>query len=161
MTTITKYQFGEKDLQRGKKNYLGSQVFWLTVLLMSLSFVIYSQVETTKKMAINSATSNLNKDLALRLWATKHGGIYVPVDERTPANVHLAHIKERDIETLAGKKLTLMNPAYMIRQIHDEASTLYGITGTLTSLKLLNKNNAPDPWERAALLAFEKGSKEV
>ncbi|MBA4358574.1 MAG: hypothetical protein C0405_12710, partial [Desulfovibrio sp.] len=36
-----------------------------------------------------------------------------------------------------------------------------GIQGHITSLKPIRPGNAPDDWERAALLAFEQGQKEV
>ncbi len=161
MPNIKKYQFGKKDLQNGFRVHLVSQVFWLFVICISLTFVVFSQIKNTNEMAIDSANANLNKDLALRIWASKHGGIYVPVNERTPANVHLSHMPERDIETPSGKKLTLMNPAYMIRQIHEEGVELYGVKGSLTSLKLLNKNNKPNDWEQNALLSFEKGETQA
>ena len=54
-----------------------------------------------------------------------------------------------------------MNPAYMIRQMNEEFPDLYGISGHITSLKLMREENAPDPWETNALMAFENGSTEV
>ncbi len=95
------------------------------------------------------------------MWATRHGGVYVPSDARTPPNPGLAQIAERDIETPSGKKLTLMNPAYIMRQVMEEFSELYGIKGKITSAKLINPANAPDAWEAAALARFEQGETEV
>jgi PAS domain S-box-containing protein len=37
----------------------------------------------------------------------------------------------------------------------------FDVTGHITSLNLVNKKNAPDPWEQEALKAFEHGEKEV
>ncbi len=119
---------------------------------------VHDQVMT---LVINSARNNFSKDLAFRQWATKHGGVYVPANEHTLPNPHLAHIPERDITTPSGKQLTLMNPAYMLRQIMDEYAGLYGIKGRIVARKQLNPNNAPDPWEEKALDAFEKGEAEV
>jgi signal transduction histidine kinase len=113
------------------------------------------------ELARKEARANFNKDLAFRLWATRHGGVYVPSDERTPPNPALAHVPERDIVTPSGKRLTLMNPAYMLRQLMTEFTELYGIKGKITSLKLMNPANAPDDWETAALHKFEQGEKEV
>jgi len=53
-----------------------------------------------------------------------------------------------------------MNPAYMIRQMFQDFPKEYGVFGSIVSLKPLNPNNAPDEWEREALLSFEKGEKE-
>ncbi len=113
------------------------------------------------KLATKEAHTHFDKDLAIRIWATSHGGIYVPTDDRTPPNPNLKHIKERDIETPSGKKLTLMNPAYMLRQLMNDYSDLYGVKGRITSLKYLNPLNAPDEWETKALKAFEHGTQEV
>lgn len=112
-------------------------------------------------LAHAEALANCNKDVAFRFWATSHGGVYVPITDRTPPNEHLDHIPERDIMTPSGKKLTLMNPAYMVRQMHEDFDRLYGIQGRITSLKTLNPNNAPDEWEVKALQAFENGIEEV
>jgi signal transduction histidine kinase len=87
--------------------------------------------------------------------------VYVPVNERTPRNPYLGHIPERDITTKSGKALTLMNPAYMVRQMMKEYADLYGIRGHITSIKHFRPETAPDEWERSALLAFERGAQEV
>ncbi len=114
-----------------------------------------------KDFAKNEALANFNKDQAFRFWAAKHGGVYVPVTKDTPPNPYLSEIPERDITTPSGKRLTLMNPAYMLRQLMGEHARLYGTIGHITSLKLKNPDNAPDEWERAGLEAFERGVKEI
>ena len=75
--------------------------------------------QTVKDLAIAEATAYLNKDQASRLWAASHGGVYVPISEKTQPNPFLSHLPERDIQTPSGKSLTLMNPAYMIRQVME------------------------------------------
>jgi PAS domain S-box-containing protein len=65
------------------------------------------------------------------------------------------------ITTPSGKQLTLINPAYMTRQVHEMAEAEYGVRGHITSLKPIRPENAPDPWETKALQAFERGQKEV
>jgi PAS domain S-box-containing protein len=129
---------------------------WTIIVGGSLAWNIYNTEQQTLALATNAAHANFNKDKAFRLWATGHGGVYVPPTLRTPPNPHLKHIPDRDIQTSSGIKLTLMNPAYMLRQMMDEYSDLYGIRGRITSQKPLNPNNAPDEWEKAALIAFEK-----
>ena len=95
------------------------------------------------------------------MWAARHGGVYAPVTEHTPPNPHLSHIPERDIQTPSGRRLTLINPAYMTRQVHELATEIYGTKGHITSLNPLRPENAPDAWEAEALAAFEKGKTEV
>jgi hypothetical protein len=82
----------------------------------------------------------------------------VPATEATPPNPNLKHIPERDLITPSGKIVTLMNPAYMIREVMGAYDILYETKGHITSLNPLNPNNEPDSWERYALKQFEKGA---
>ncbi len=112
-------------------------------------------------LATEEAQSNWNKDQAFRRWATRHGGLYVKPDERTPPNPYLNHLSHRDVETTDGVKLTLMNPAYMMSQMTKEFEAMYGIKGKITGQILLNPANEADPWELMALQKFDNGAKEV
>ena len=136
-------------------------LLWSGVLGGSLAWNIADERDQTLELARNEARANFNKDVAFRQWAAKHGGVYVPTNERTPPNPYLSHIPDRDLETPKGKKLTLMNPAYMLRQMMGEYEELYGVHGRITSLLPLNPINEPDPWEQAALKRFEEGGKEI
>ena len=102
------------------------------------------------------------KDVLYRRWASRHGGVYVPVTDSTQPNPYLSHIPERDLTTPSGKKLTLVNPAYMTRQVFEMAQQYKGTgRGHITSLKPIRATNAPDAWERMALLKFEQGAREL
>ncbi|MBW1850869.1 MAG: DUF3365 domain-containing protein [Deltaproteobacteria bacterium] len=136
-------------------------IFWTAIIVLSTVWDILATKRTTREIATKEARALFNKDQAVRYWATAHGGVYIPIDKRTPPNPYLSHISERDITTPSSKRLTLMNPAYMIRQLNEEFSDLYGVTGHLTSLKPIRPENAPDAWERSALEAFEKDSQEM
>jgi len=70
-------------------------------------------------------------------------------------------VKERDIKTPDGKALTLMNPAYMLRQVMEKYESLYGVRGHITSLKHFRPETGPDEWETSVLQKFEKGAKEI
>ncbi|MEA3370365.1 MAG: EAL domain-containing protein [Campylobacterota bacterium] len=130
---------------------------WTLMVLSSLVFAAYNQYQHSYNIAIDVAKANFDKDQAYRQWASSHGGVYVPVDmNRTPPSPYLSHIKERDIATESGKKLTLMNPAYMLRQMIDEYSGSYGAKGHITALEILNPKSSPDEWEKQALLEFRE-----
>ncbi len=112
------------------------------------------------ELARAEAKTVINQDINYRRWAASHGGIYVPVTENTPPNPYLAHDPERDIKTPSGRLLTLMNPAYMIRQLYEKSSKLNGILGHITSLNPTRPENAPDDWEASALRTFAQGKTE-
>ncbi|MBI5847851.1 MAG: DUF3365 domain-containing protein [Nitrospirae bacterium] len=129
-----------------------------------MSGLLYSdQVNHKRQMqelAKGEAASAFEKDLIYRRWNTSHGGVYVPVTQNTPPNPHLANIPERDLTTTTGKKLTLMNPAYMTRQAHEIAARENGVLGHITSLNPIRPENEADSWEKAALQDFERGTTE-
>ena len=132
------------------------------------AFVVVSFIWNIKNLdfqavylATEEARSNWNKDQAFRRWASRHGGLYVKPDERTPPSPYLAHLPHRDVETAEGMKLTLMNPAYMMSQMTKEFESMYGVKGRITGQILLNPENKADPWELNALKQFDKGAKEI
>jgi diguanylate cyclase (GGDEF)-like protein/PAS domain S-box-containing protein len=95
-----------------------------------------------------------------RDWNARHGGVYVPVTAATRPNPYLDH-ERRDVVTREGVALTLVNPAYMTRQIAEIAQKAEGIQLHITSLSPLRPANAADPWEAAALRRFDAGVPEV
>ncbi|MET0012248.1 MAG: PAS domain S-box protein [Sedimenticola sp.] len=139
----------------------GLLLLWTAIVSASIAWNVHNERLQAFNLAQKEARANFDKDQAFRLWATRHGGVYVRTDSRTPPNPHLSHVPERDITTPAGKELTLMNPAYMLRQMMGEYGGLYGVKGRITSLKPLNPDNAADPWETQALESFEQGAKEA
>ena len=141
--------------------------FWALASLWSGAILIIFLADcwhlgrTIEEIALIEARAYLNKDRALRLWAASHGGVYVQVSTTTPPNPFLRDVPERDIRTPQGRLLTLMNPAYMIRQIMSEFEQAYQVRGHITSLRYFRKETAPDSWERTALTAFESGRQEI
>ncbi len=122
---------------------------------------VFDDYDTVSRHAGMVARAQIDNDLLQRRWAASHGGVYVPVDATTPPSPYLNHIPERDIETPSGRKLTLINPAYMMRQVNELADTQSGIKRHITSLKPLRPENKPDPWEAAALQSIEQGQPSV
>lgn len=132
-------------------------VIWSIIIGGSLTWNVNKEKNQAYELALHAARAHFDKDQAFRLWGTKHGGVYVPPTEETPPNPYLAHLSNRDVVTTSGMKLTLMNPAYMVRQMMDDFSELYGITGRIVGLVALNPNNIADEWESAAIKAFIAG----
>ncbi|PLY13868.1 MAG: hypothetical protein C0631_12620 [Sedimenticola sp.] len=136
-------------------------ILWSLVVGLTAYLNIHQHRGGALEMARQVAEAYFRKDQAFRFWGAKHGGVYVPVTEETPPNEYLTNIPEREILTPSGRRLTLMNPAYMMRQINEDFAELYGSAAHLTSLMPLDPDNTPDPWERKALLMFEKGAEVV
>lgn len=136
-------------------------VLWTVLIVFVAVWTKQREMCNLEQLITNEARAHFEKDQAFRYWSSSHGGVYVPVSERTPPNPYLAHIPERDIVTPTGKKLTLMNPAYMLRQLMEDYEAYYGVKGHITSLMPLRPGNAPDWWEKEALESFEEGNTEA
>jgi len=136
-------------------------VIWTIVIAVSLVWSIIQEKKEILEVARSQAKTDCEGDIIYRQWNAMHGGVYVPVTKETQPNPYLSNIPERDIKTPSGKLLTLMNPAYMTRQVHELQEKRHGIKGHVTSLNPIRPENAPDPWEAKALKAFERGATEV
>jgi len=134
---------------------------WSITILLLFAWNLWHEWKEVHELARNEAASTLKEDLSYRYWAAVHGGVYVPVTEITPPNPYLKHMPERDIVTPSGRRLTLMNPAYMTRQVHEMRLKIIGNKGHITSLRPLRPENAPDEWEKSALKTFEAGRDQV
>lgn len=128
-----------------------------TIIIVSLAV---TSIRADRKVAIHNAEDEARDyyrlNLYYRAWASRMGGVYVPVDRITP-NQHL-QVANRDITDNHGRRLTLVNPAYMTRMVFEtiHASSAEPILNKITSLDPLNPANAPDEWERKNLRAFER-----
>lgn len=148
---------------RKKTNYIFilSSILWTTLVIGLFLLSHNEHYDNAILMAKSATIDSFQKDLVYRKWVALHGGVYVPTSDHAHPNPYLANIPDRDVETTSGKKLTLINPAYMTRQVHELGMKEYGLIGHITSLNPLRPENAPDEWERRALLDFQNGSKDV
>ena len=144
-----------------RRFFLLAILFWIVIFAGLSAWQVGHIRGMTMDMAHKEAKANFDKDQAFRFWGTLHGGVYVPISEHTPPNPYLAHLPERDVVTDSGRELTLMNPAYMLRMLNEQYGELFGVRGRITSIQPLRPENMADEWERAALLAFEAGEREV
>lgn len=160
MFDLSKFRL-RRDGKTGWMIWLGLIVIlWSVLVAGSLAWYMRLQQQNTLNAATVAARANINKDQSFRKWAATHGGVYVSPTEHTPPNPYLK-VPDRDVVTTTGKALTLMNPAYMLRQLQSDFPGEYGTRSNITSLKPINPNNAPDAWEAKALHGFERGSKEL
>ncbi len=133
---------------------------WTLAVLTSALWNLREIHRETIEAARITARAAHFKDVIYRRWNAAHGGIYVAVTPDLQPNAYL-NAPDRDVETLDGKKLTLVNPAYMTRMAHEIQEKVQGVHGHITSLKPIRPGNAPDQWETAALHTLRDGATEV
>ncbi|MDH3359560.1 MAG: PAS domain S-box protein, partial [Desulfobulbaceae bacterium] len=138
---------------------------WTLIVFFSLMGNLYQHNRETEAIVLNVARTHLEKDVLFRNWIVRHGGVYAPVTDETPPNPYIKpdDVSERDIVTPSGRVLTLINPAYMIRQLYQTTpfgNNLQHPVGKISSLNPVRPENISDSWEKEALLAFSEGEKE-
>jgi len=157
---------GPPSTQSSRRLDPGGYHFWLFVaawtmaIAASFAWNLSQHAEHTRALAVQTARALYEKDILYREWSSLKGGVYAAVSADTPPNPYLT-LPDRDVRTPAGKALTLVNPAYMTRQVFELQDRKMGIRGHITSLKPIRPGNAPDAWERSALRRFERGDTEV
>ena len=135
---------------------------WTFLILGFIAFGLHvsrQKIEAEARIQLNTI---FEQNLVYRRWATNHGGVYVPVTDTFKPNPYLV-VNDRDLTVTNGLKLTLVNPAWMIREVFEllNKQSALPIINRLTSRKHLNPANEPDEWEKKALLAFENGRMEL
>src|SRR5512139_2250099 len=146
-----------------KKYILLLIIGWSGIVLVSLTWNWRVVHENNLEKARIVARAFYELAVEFRRWGSLHGGVYVPVTDALQPNPYLV-VPDREVTTSRGKKMTLVNPAWMTRQVFEQISkrSALPILSHLTSLKYINPVNKPDPWEEKALRDFEKGqSKEI
>jgi len=128
------------------------------LILLSFQWEINSEKRSAIQYATIEAKATFARDAAYRTWASMHGGVYVEINETIKPNPYL-DVPNREIRT-EEKEYTLINPAYMNRQVY-ELDSLNIVKTSITSLNPLNPDNAADSWEQEALKKFENGVQEV
>lgn len=132
---------------------------WTLVLVLVMIWNWQQVEDSIQEEALVALRMAVDNDLTFRLWATEHGGIYVPITPQTQPNPYLSHIENRDVNTLSGEHLTLLNPAYIMRQVYEKRLEDFNVYNRLISLNPTNPINVADTWEAKALKAFKSDRK--
>jgi diguanylate cyclase (GGDEF)-like protein/PAS domain S-box-containing protein len=157
--------FLKRSWMRGRlsRSWLRPAVLFSVVAVgMALSFVLeWQRADANMQLMARERGAALFRLIQLtREWNAHHDGVYVPVTDKVRPNPWLDH-ERRDLVTEDGIALTMINPAFMTRQIADLARQADGIQIHLTSLNPLRPANRADAWEAGVLRRFEEGLEEV
>lgn len=152
---------------RGIPRFVARRTFWLLPLtlwtlavLASLHIQVVEHQDHGLEVAKTGARDMFNMIVLTRAWNAGHGGVYVPITEKTQPNPYLKHPR-RDLVTTDGHRLTMINPAFMTRQFSELGMSQSGTSFHITSLRPIRPMNRADIWETKALTAFEHGTKEM
>lgn len=145
------------------RRWLLPVMFALITALIATSLAI--RIHGVKKHNLAVATEgvrNIFRMIVLtRQWNAEHGGVYVFASPETPVNEYL-ETPAKQIVLPDQRKLALLNPAYMTRQISElaEKDPHLNLRLHVTSVNPIRPANSPDSWEASALKQFEQGVPE-
>jgi diguanylate cyclase (GGDEF)-like protein len=90
-------------------------------------------------------------------WNFDYGGVYVLKRSNVESNVYLRSLGiNPDVAVEGGKTFTMRNHAIMINEISRMSEMKDGAKFRITSLRPIDPENAPDPFEKQALEKFER-----
>jgi diguanylate cyclase (GGDEF)-like protein len=151
------------DIVNKTKTAWGRFAFEVGLVVLLFLTAVFTGLFASNKRLIESelearARAHFKSIVLTRSWNARYGGVFV---EKGPGVESNPYLKNPDITGADGKVYTKKNPALMTREISELAAKDGDFKFHITSLKLINPNNAPDPFERDALLSFEKGAQET
>jgi len=142
-----------------KRHIIIAAILWFTFILSSFAWNYYSVNKNNERVVLNKARAFFNQILVTRSWNSAHGGVYVPITEKTLPNPYLKD-SLREIVTINGMHLTKVNPAYMTRQV-AEINKDNDIKFHITSMNPIRLANEADDWEKKALKYFTDKDSEL
>jgi len=91
-----------------------------------------------------------------KTWNYDYGGVYILKRSDTESNIYLRNLGiNPDVAAEGGRTFTMRNHAIMINEISRMSELKEGAKFRITSLKPIDPENAPDPFEKQALEKFE------
>ncbi len=148
------------------KKYLASIGLLICLVVLSVFWGFYFRsTELIQKQQLYQGQSFFQEVVLTRQWVAMQNGVYVKMGPGVSVNPYLLELNVPGLHVTIkdenGQLYTLKNPALVTREISELAEQKGLFRFHITSLKPLNPNNAPDPFERDALEKFNHGVKEV
>ncbi len=131
----------------------GTLVSMVTLAAMFL-YLDRRQERIFQDLMKNQAKGIFKQVVITRKWVADHGGIFVEKLPWVKANPYLA---DGIMEDTVGRVFVKENPAMVTRALSEYAKKHGSYWFNITSLNLVNPENAPDGFESAALERFRQG----
>ncbi|MDR1350331.1 MAG: response regulator [Zoogloeaceae bacterium] len=146
----------------GRTKFALAVVVWTLLVLASLLTQRDRIEDTARSLAKTDAVTSLDKDMAIRQWASNVNGVYIR-DEFIPAFNFLEEEQRVTVQPVYGEafQLVRVTPMHLLLAIQQTSNQKFGRRERLTSGQLRNIENEPDAWEARALEALKDGQSVV
>ncbi len=128
-------------------------LLFLVIIFRQITLNHDQKLKQLEQMMVQKAVSHFEDMLVTREWNARHGGVYVKRQEGLEPNPYLS---DNRLQIDDNTTLIKINPAWMTRQISELSNQQANRYYKITSLLPLNPDNAPDDFEKEALLHLEK-----
>lgn len=130
----------------------------IVVLAITMGFSLYFISKKHRELVMEQvhaqAKALIGQILLTGKWVADHGGVFV---EKLPWKEPNPYLKEAEITDIKGKKYIKESPLMATKELSEYARKEGLFWFHITSLELINPQNAPDEFEKKALMLFEKG----
>lgn len=134
---------------------IGTALVLILVMGVSMHFISEKDRSLIIEQLDIQAKTLFSQIVLTRRWIADHGGVFV---EKFPWKKTSPYLSEPEIVDVSGKKYVKESPAMVTKELSKYAQQEGVYWFNITSLKLTNPENAPDEFEREALLEFENGT---
>lgn len=139
-------------LKLGLKYILSTTLALFVVLGITLGFIAKRHEELVVEQTKIQAKALFQQIVITRRWVADHGGVFV---EKLPWVEPNPYLKDPLMTDMGGRSFVRENPAMVTKQLSKYAQRDKLYSFHITSLKLMNPENAPDDFEKTALQKFE------
>jgi signal transduction histidine kinase len=156
MQTLSKVlsEFRALKISLSLKFIIGTAIVLTTAMSISIHFISQKHKSLIIEQLDIQARTLFSQIVLTRKWIADHGGIFV---EKYPWKNPSPYLTVPEIVDVMGNKYIKESPAMVTKELADYARDNGAYFFNITSLKLLNSENAPDAFEREALTAFKNG----
>ena len=152
-------QFRALKISLSLKFVIGVSIVLAVTTGTSIYFINKNHEKLVIEQVDQQAKALFRQIVLTRKWISDHGGVFV---ERVPWKEPSPYLAEPEIIDTHGKKYIKQSPAMVTKELSKYARKQGLYWFHITSLKLINPENAPDEFERTALKDFEtRGTKEA
>ncbi len=133
---------------------------WTIGLAASVIWNNHLQTREVKMIVKEAAKSLLLTDISYLNWNASHGGVYVEVIDSSNTKSNRKDEIEEEIVTPSGRKLILVSPPEMSKQIRIPRQKNGFCEFRIAGIDPFEAENKADSLERIAIDLFLKGEKE-
>lgn len=131
---------------------LGAGLILMTCLCALMLSMAHKQESMLESSLYEHSAALSDLIVITRTWGFAYNGVFV---KKGPGIVSNPYLENPDIVDSNGVVYTKKIPTIITNELSSLAKSSKGVTFHITSLKLVNPNSVPDPWEKAALEEFE------